>query len=312
MIYFLYGENSYLSLKKLHELRDASLGANPMINISNIEGDEVVSINDILASSQMSSFFSDEQLIIIKRFFKNKSKKLQECLALELKNHTNDNIIFWDDSSVDKRSRLFKELKRVAKIYEYKELNIFKLKEWLLNLFTKENIEISQNLIDKCINMIGTNQFLLSQEVNKLILFLQSKNKKVVDINDIKEVIILSKEESIWELMDNLSFGNNKKALLILERLLTAQSDFPLILSLILRQLRILYLVKIHQERSSLEIAKVINLHPFIVTKYCKAAKRLSIIKIKRAFEKLLNLDFQIKQGIIEAKLGLDLFILSF
>jgi DNA polymerase-3 subunit delta len=259
----------------------------------------------------MATFFTSNTVVFVKRLFKNRSKNLLESVTKYIEKNPNTNLIMWEEGEPDKRLKLYKTINKIAEVKQYKNLKSHQLIFWVRDQIESNDLKISDQLIDKFISRVGTDQFVLDNEISKLSNYLKSENKKEVDEKDIKKINTHNPEDSVWEFMDSLTIGNKAKSLLILENLVNDISEYQIFLGLITRQLKLLMMVKL-VSNSTNDVAKTIGEHPFVVRKLVSSISKYNIKRIKIAFERLLNLDKMIKTGMIEPKLGLDLFVITF
>jgi DNA polymerase-3 subunit delta len=311
MIYLLHGKNSFESFIEMKRLRDSLISKESMLNVSSVEGDDIKSLDEIFSQSSMSSFFSTKSLLVVKRFFKNKSKNLKSQVAEILKSIDYD-VIFWEEGDCDKRISLYKNIKKIGKVTEFPEKKFHELANWLSAEASNESITLDKKDAEKMVDRLGLDQNILYQELIKLITFVKANERDVIDYEDIRLVTAYQKEESIWDFVDSIAAQNKNKALIILENIFSELQDYPVILGLIVRQLRILFLAKKFQSSSQSEFASIASIHPFVAKKALVAVRMVSIDSINKAYERLLSLDYKVKKGIIDPKLGLDLFVLSF
>lgn len=311
MIRLIGGENTYLSFEKLLEIKKLYLSDDPLIQVTTINADEAKSANDLLSQGDMIGFFSQKSLIILKRLMSNKSKLLREDFLEKIKN-SNYEIVLWEDSNLDKRTTLYKYFLKNGEVFDLKFLNEKQLLPWITQKFSSSNININYNLAEKLITRVGFDQNILNSEINKIISYEKSQMSTSVQESTISLLVPLSREESIWDLIDSISNGSINKAVILLETLLKEPKDYPLVMSLIVRQIRILYTIKNLINLNTTDISKISGIHSFVVNKSYSIAKRIEMNSLRLAYERLLNLDYKVKTGNIDPKLGLDLFILTF
>jgi len=96
----------------------------------------------------------------------------------------------------------------------------------------------------------------------------------------------------------------------ILERILSQRVDPKYIFPMIARNMRLItmtkYLLDHHYKYP--EIASIVGVPPFTVKTLVEASDKYDWDKIMSKYEKLCNLDYEIKIGRIDPKLGLTLF----
>jgi len=148
-----------------------------------------------------------------------------------------------------------------------------------------------------------------TERVENNILKLKLLGKEKLNKEDIQFVIQDTLEQDIWKLLDEMN-SKDGRPLVILEKILTQKVDPKYILPMIIRNIRLItqakYLISNNSNYS--QIASVLKIPPFTVPPIVETSKRYDWEKIKSKYEKLSNLDYEIKVGRIDSKLGLTLF----
>ena len=184
--------------------------------------------------------------------------------------------------------------------------------EWIKDGLGKYGIKASTENVKLIIERVGTNLSLLDEELNKLSLYLDSEGRKDLTSDDINSVVCFyQKDFRVWDLTDAFFNKDQKKALEILDILLVnPQQDFPLIIGAILKQIKTIYLVSKYKDNPRIVMSKL-KLMPFLYYKAEHIARRTSIDMLRLMYRKFIDLDYSIKQGKIDVKLGLDLLIMT-
>lgn len=310
MIKFLYGKNvydswnSYVGEKELY-------AKNLDVEVKLIHGDEVRSLSELLSSSDSFGLFSKKTIIFVKRLFRNKSKKILEELCDYISGGRDLDIVFWEDGEVDRRTKLFKTLQKIAECKEFNSPKPGELVFWTRKKLEEKGLKATDRVINTLISRVGIEQNSLQNEINKLALFLLADNRSEITIKDIEEICILSLEENIWEFIDKLTSESKGRALVQLETLLSGVEDYQILIGLIVRQLKLIYLVSLMGTSTSQQIAQRVKERPFVISKIQSLVRNINTTKISKAFERLINLDRMVKNSQIDPILGLDLFVLS-
>ncbi len=309
MILLLNGDNLYELNKALKEL--ISEYKNKNYSIENVDGGTVSSLSEAFGSVDAMSFFSEAKILVVKRFFSNRKTSLLNEASEYLSLNKDKDIIFWEDKKADKRTKLYKMLTKIGVVREYSVKNLPSLKAWILEESKKENIKISSTTLDEFIFKVGNDQQVLNNELSKLINFALVEGRDEIRSEDL-EIVSESREASIWEFIDAIVDRKYAKSLSLLDKIVKDKTDYVKNLGMAVRQLRILaladYLIKNGQSNRISEL----GVPPFAVERLKGQLRSFNSEKIKALYSKLVNLDLSVKEGKIDEKLGLTLYILSF
>ena len=319
MIYFLYGEDSYRSKRKLEEIIEGykkvhKSGLN-LIYIDTKEKD----FKDFYSNLQTNSMFAEKKLIVLKNVFPAKSKsasggsaKFQEEFLENVKDfgHTNDIIVVYEEKESDKRTKLYKVLQKQAKCQEFNNLQPAALKKWVAQEFNSNKAKINLDALDLLVSYVKSDLWRMANEINKLSNY---KRGSLVKKEDVELLVKPSTENDIFKTIDALASKDKKKALSLLYKHLE-DGDSPLyLLSMISYQFRNLLIIKELQDmrRSYGSIIKESGLHPFVVQKSYYLCNQFSMLELKKIYHKIFQVDSDIKTGKIEAEAALDLLLVE-
>jgi len=304
MITLIHGENAFGTRQELEK----AIAKKPH---QVIFADRADNISDLVfASDNLSLFDNEQKIVILKQISKNRKKSLLNELAEYIeKNNSGINMILYEASKFDARTKLYKIIQKYGKVVESKNLKQNELVSWVGKRLSKVDIKYEKSLRDKILLRVGSNQDNLNNEIEKLRLLLKSENRKDLRIQDL-EILTENKEAIIWDFLDALTYRDRKKSLKIFENLYQNESDFPYLSTVLARQLKLLYWIK-SQEISEESMKQDFKIHPYTIFGIKRSVNKFDLEFIKLIFSKLTNLDFKVKQGKIDAKLGLIMLIAS-
>ncbi len=304
MITLIHGNNDFSAQQELNSLRGVS-------DYQIVFADEAKTINELIFSTDNLSFFeTDQKFTILKYLSKNRKKSLFNELADYLeKNFENINLVLYELNKFDARTKLFRIIKKHGRVIETKPLGETALLGWVTSRLDEEKINSDFLLNKKIINRVGVDQNTLSNELDKLTLLIHAENRTSIEEKDLL-VLTENRDVVIWDFLDALARRDKKTALKILEDIYQKDSDFSYLSVMMAKQLKILYWLK-SGDISEEQIKKDFGVHPYTISELKKNMSRFDINLLKLLFSKLTNLDFKVKQGKIEPKLGLILLISS-
>ncbi|MBU3942527.1 DNA polymerase III subunit delta [Patescibacteria group bacterium] len=304
MIIFLYGEDTYRMKEKLKEIVEKYKKVRTSgLNLKYFEGDFFKSFRD---NFRQTSMFEEKKLIVIASPFDNADFKEKFIDQGEEFLKSEDIIVIYQEGKVNKNSALLKYLNKNAKSQEFELLTYAKLKNWAQKEVEKYNGRIENQALDKLLEFIGNDLWRLSNEIKKLVSY-----NKNIGLDEIKLLIKSNVETDIFSTIEAIAQKDKKKALNLLHKHID-KGDSPLyILSMINFQFRNLLIIKDLIERSApyQSIAKKSGLHPFVIKKAYYSAQQFTFLELKKIYQKIFQIDLQIKTGKVEPATALDLLI---
>jgi DNA polymerase-3 subunit delta len=158
----------------------------------------------------------------------------------------------------------------------------------------------------------GSDMQMIKNELDKLVAYTHERN--VITTEDVEQVCITQTTNKIFEMVNAIAEGNQKKALEYYEDLLALKEPPMRILFLIARQFNQLYEVKLlgKEGMSSSEIAKQAGIVPFAMKKYQAQAKSFTEEKLREAVEECVAAEEAVKTGEMNDRLAVELIIIKY
>jgi len=303
-VYFLCGEESYFIEQLIKMFEEEILKPEEkFFNLINLEGKDI-DIRTIIASCHRYPFFDNYQIVIVRNAqeIKELTKHTEDIdlLIKYIKNPFSSTILIieYKKESLDKRTTLYKTLSQYGIYFESKKLNNKSLFKWIKNFFITNNVEIEDKHIDLIIEYLENDLTLISNELNKLLLYSKGSNK--IDISIIESVIGVSKEYNSFELINALAKKNFNKAAKIINYFYKNPKDNPpeKILGIIFSFFNKLLIYKTYEKEPLNFIAEKIEVPVYYINDYKIASKLYTFKEIEKKISILNEFDLRIK-GII-------------
>ncbi len=307
MIIFLYGADTFRARRLLQEMKakfikDVDSEAN---SLGLVDG-QTATTQEISEKINTGSLFVKKRLIVVENIFKNKKAKTFPELLDYLKKlpPEDDNVIIFIDEELDSRERplkaeakkLFAFLSRQKYVQEFKLLSGAQLLAFIKKEAAAYGKSVGVNAASQLINLSNGDLWLIASELKKLAFFVSGQT---ISEGDVRELCNGQANEDIFALTD--AWGNKNKALAIklLEEQYAAGLSDEYIISMLVRQTKILLQVKaaLDQKIDSTKIAGLLKLHPFVVKKGAAQARNFSQEKLKNMLDQLIRLDSGNKSG---------------
>jgi len=210
------------------------------------------------------------------------------------------------DSSIDKRSSLYKKFKKDNLVKEFTELKGGSLTNWVVSEASDLGGSIDGSSAQLIVSRVGSNQWQLKNELTKLIAF-----KKEITKDTVMSLTDESLEESVFNMLDSLPSGGKDKLLDSAKQLINTGNEPTYLLSMVIWYFHNLTVIASNPRLSDVEIAKLYKLSPYVVGKSRSVANRLSKNEYKEIFEKLVQTDFDFKNKNVDRKQSLLILLIE-
>jgi len=313
MIYLLYGKELLLIEKKIEEIIKKEHLSEYSINKYDLEND---SLNSIIEDATTISMFGDKKGIVVANSYiftgttKKSSIEQNTDLLLSYLDHFNPDtilIFFTLSEKLDERKKITKSIKKVGSVIEIG-------RNQNLNAIVKEmfeDYEIKSNVIQLLIDRVGDNLQILKQECDKIKTY-KGKEKTVTE-QDILNLTTKNIDADIFKLIENIVLKRKQTALEAYQEMIKRNEEPIKILILLANQFRIMYQAKELSKKgyTANDIASTLEVHPYRLKLALEKSKDFSSSILLHYLEELADLDSNIKSGIVEKDLALELFILK-
>lgn len=313
-LYVFYGEEDYLREMYVNRVKDCVPdGGFPDFNHIKIEGRDAAfsEYDDAWESFPM---MTDKKLIHIKDsgIFQLKSGKdeasteeKKEFWTEKFKRISDDTVVIFDETVVDKRSALYKAAAKVGSVVEFTYLSEADLVTWVVKQFLNAKKKISKENAYYLITICDRGLANINNEIKKLIDFCDEEIYKT----DIDRVVSKSMEVIVFELTDAIMLGNTQKAMETLADLKTVKENVFTLIYLMLSTFEKMLRVKLMNGAPQAEVASEIGVPLFVARKYINSAKGFSEDSLVWMVRRVAEIDLAIKEGRIEDWNALEQYV---
>lgn len=308
MIKVYFGENSFLSKKAVLSEGETIRNQNPNIEYVSIEAGEVEA-STIINLYRMQDMFSPRKLILLKRLSSNSKYKdiIEDIFEFwEEDGFSNSDLLVWEDGKIAKNTRYYKGFDSKKAIFDYPKFNKRSFATWAKEEISRRGMQAGYEELQTLALMTNYNPEAFENELAKFKL----ASKTHILLSDIKEIANDNHEYDIWQFLDAINSKDQKKeAIEIIENLLKNKVDANYILAMIARNTRLLILTchLLNNGFQDKEIISILKIPPFTLPSIKHNAQNADIKQLIYIYEKIYNLDFEIKIGNIEPSLGIIL-----
>ncbi len=303
MIITLSGENSFGLQRELRQLIDVFVKEHGGLALEQLDGEET-SFARLQESLDSLPFLASKKLVALRTPGKQKQFVEKFDQLLDGLPDTTELIIV--EPKLDKRLSYYKYLKLKTDFREFPELDQNSLARWLTMAAKGQSGSLSSYDARYLIERVGGSQQLLSNELDKLLLYDPKITRRTIDL--LTEPMPGS---TIFQLLEAAFAGNSKRALEFYAEQRLLKVEPPQIIAMLAWQLHVLAIIKTAGDRSTDVIAKEAKLNPFVVRKSQSIARNLSLAELKKLVNDLLNIDRKTKRTNIDPDEALQHYLLK-
>lgn len=310
-IYIFKGKNSYL-IKQASEKYINSLNVDPF-NILKYDLEENNG-DSVLEELQTVSFFSELKIVVLNSIenFDSLTEGEQKTWIKYFKNPNPDVCLVINfDESKSVSSVLKDLLMSYGFIEEIKDLSKEEYPSFIVKLLEESSYFMSLKAIDMLLERTNFEFNLIEQELNKLKIY--KIEEKDINEQDVLALVPRNLEDNIFELTNAMIEKQQARTIEIYEDLV-AQNEDPLrILNFIASKMRELFHARllIQKGYGRDEIANHFGYSSGRTYYLMKNASNQSLSQLEAHLKRLSKLDYEIKSGQKDKKLGLELYLLG-
>src|SRR5512139_2133951 len=329
MFFILHGDNELEISERVADFKqkvgDESLRD---LNITVLDGRKTT-LSEVQHAADAIPFLSDKRLVIVDgllaRLASRKAKEGDEAASsgaakdflnglIDYVPHLADTtrLVFVEYQPLNPRHQLIKlaEQQKGKTVIECRQPAAAELPRWVGERAKKRGGSIEPAAANRLATLIGSDLRRLDSEINKLLTYVN--RERAIAERDVLLLVSEASTSSVFDLVDALGKRDGQRAAHELHHLLD-QGESPLgLLAMIVRQYRLLILVKELQARNLPPdaMAKELGQHPFVIKKLNEQARNYRDSRqLEAIYRRLLDIETEIKTGQTTDVLALDLLV---
>ncbi len=210
-----------------------------------------------------------------------------------------------------KNTVIGKTLDQIAHVEEVKDLDHKSFLSFIGKLFEEEGFTIEKRAAELLLERTNHDFDAIVQESKKLMLF--AADDRIVTENMVIELVSRNLEEHIYELTNAFLSRKQARSIAIFADLIARNEDPIRIMGSITNRIRTLLQTKILLSKGYRkdEISAYFGVTSGRAYYMIRDAEGMSVSDLKDQLEKLFELDYHIKSGRIDKRLGVELYLLG-
>ena len=310
-LYLLFGEEEYLVQFYAKAIEDTAekLQNSPLYK-DVYEGNRPV--GEIILAANTVPFFPGKRLVLVKdsKLFAAGRKADSEIMADFLPSIPDDTIIIFMESDVDRRLKLFKKAQEVGNVVNNERQTPVALAKWLTRQAKQKGVNLTASVANQIISTCGTDMTNLFFELEKLTSY--AACTKTITAENVGEVCIPNLEARIFSLTKAVGAGEAREALRYYNNLIKLKESPIMILTMIIRQLRLILLCKLGLEKNipRAKLAGDLKIRDFVINEVSAQGRRFTKEKLIELLQDCMDTDVKIKTGLVSDETGVEMLLL--
>jgi DNA polymerase III subunit delta len=213
-IYWFEGEEDYYIDKLMSYAEHSILSeSEASFNLTVFYGKDA-QWNDIVNTCMRYPMFAEKQVVLLKEAQQMKDiDKLENYVENPLKSTIF--LVSYKDKTLDKRTKLYKTVKKNGEIFTSEKIRDTKLVEWITAYVKIQDFSMTPKATALLAEHLGTNLSRIVNEIDKVTINIGTR--KSINEDDIEKYVGVSKEYNAFELQDALGKKDLPKAISIIQ-----------------------------------------------------------------------------------------------
>ncbi len=281
-----------------------------------------VTCGQIIEACETFSMFSDRRVVWVKDFrplsgdsARGYSKDEVAKLADYLSASNDGTILIFSAEEIKASAALPAALKKHGQCYDFDKIDKAELTSFARKRFRAAGVDIGPSALNMLIEATGyfnrESDYRLFHFANDIQKVIAHCDGNVVRQEDIEAAVCGDLETFVFDMLDGISSGQKDKAFRILYNMLHGGSDPFSVIGAIVSQFEMMLSVKqMREDGMDLKaIHKRLGGSEYRIKKMIPYTNRFSVDKLKRILSSIYEVDRQIKTGLLDSQLALELFI---
>lgn len=313
--YILHGSDEFTRSEAVADLR-RRMGELGELNTVHLDG-RTVTLEELRRACETVPFLADRRLVLVTglltRLGRGKERGLLEGVLrlLQTLPETTRLVLIEDGSLPDDHPVLkYAAGREEGYVRQFEPPSPEAFPAWIQARARLHGGDMEREAAVHLAQVIGPGDLrLLDGEIAKLVTY--AGPGRAVTPQDVAQLVPYVQQAVVFDLVDALGRREGRQAAILLHRLLDAGENPMGILAMVVRQFRLIILVKDLAGRGEnpASIAQTLGIHPFVARKLHTQSANFTLAQLERIYRYLLDLDVAIKTGDMTPETALDLLV---
>lgn len=319
-VVFMYGEEEYLTEWACNSLAGAVVDE-AMKSMDFVRIDEAEDADGLLTACDTFSMFSEKRVVwakdfppLIKRNAKGFGEKEIDKIFHYMENPNRDTILIFSCVKPDEGSSLVKQLKKNYKTYLFEPLERLQLAAFAEKRFASAGRQIDRAALRYLIDETGyfnrDSEYRILNLVNDIEKLAAYSSGKITE-EDIDAIVKGDLDRFAFDFLDAVTSGNKGKALRLLNNITGGGGEVYPVLGLLVSQFELMTEAKelcMRGEKRD-NIPQILKVNPYRAKKAMAYGDKFTVEALKDILSRFYQVDRDIKMGMMDQNLAIELII---
>jgi len=319
MIYLFHGDDIMASEEALQQLLAEAVPPETLdLALTRLEGG-TLNVAGLIEHCEALPFLSPRRIIVVEGLAARVDSKKQDQPAAFLQQLRDylprmagtTILVLRERTALARKHPLVALVKKVGEVREFAPPRGRELARWIAQQAQREGCEITPAAAGLLAATAGADVAMLRQEVAKLATYVGAQGR--IDERLVAELAFSAHLSDIFALVDAIGQRRRAQAMVELRRLLQNGQHPLYILTMVVRQFRLLLQVKALPagDRRPNVAARILRMHPYVAGKVVSQSKSFRRPELERIHHRLVEVEQEIKTGKRDGEVALELIVVE-
>ena len=269
--------------------------------------------DQLIAASETLPFMADRRLVVIRDHpaLTGRTEGDEKLTGYLASVPLSTVLLFYCTKKPDGRKKLYTVIKKMNGVVVFSPLKDRELTTFVTSAFKDLGKECDERTADYLIFTCGSDAGSLMTEIAKIAS--HAPDTPAVHPDEVRALATPSTECTVFQMVDALVSGQHERAFRLMQNQLLNGTDRLYMLSMLLRQFRLMQHIRIMQyEKCSRDIIRSnLGVPPFAVEQYTRQAALYTNGQIKQAVRLCLDTEYAVKSGRLNPEGSLESVMLK-
>lgn len=280
------------------------------------------SCDQVIEASETFSMFSPRRVVWVRNFKpltsdspRGYTKDAVKGLAEYIENSNEGTILIFSAEEIKASATMTAALKKKAQCYDFDKIDKAELNSFARKRFKAAGVDIGPRALSLLVDATGyfnkESDYRLFHFENDIQKIIAHSDGAVVTEEDIERTVSGDMETFVFDMLDGISGNQKEKAFVILYNMLHAGTDPFSIIGAIVSQFELMLSVKqLREDGLDLHsIHKKLGGSEYRIKKMIPYTNKFSVAKLKETLSGIYEVDRNIKTGLLDSQMALEMFI---